>query len=134
MDPWSKVDYSRFIREASMVVEKLPEVIPPSGRVSGRGLMVLPILEARRRRNRGEIAKKGSVPEGFSSWGINRRKGAARGGPGAPGAPWRGQRWGRALWPPGPPWLPSGPSQDLREASDTLIFPIFFPEFFWYFK
>src|ERR1041385_8062225 len=34
-----------------------------------------------------EIAKKGSVPEGFSSQGINRRKGAARGGPGAPGAP-----------------------------------------------
>src|SRR3954471_8877212 len=33
MDPWSKVDYSRFIREASMVVEKLPEVIPPSGSV-----------------------------------------------------------------------------------------------------
>src|SRR4051812_21849521 len=63
MDPWSKVDYSWFIREASMVVEKLPEVVPPSGRVPGRGLLVLSILEARRRRNRGEIAKKGSVLE-----------------------------------------------------------------------
>src|SRR4051812_40200565 len=31
MDPWSKVDYSRHIREASMVMEKLPEVNPPSG-------------------------------------------------------------------------------------------------------
>ena len=61
MDPWSKVDYSRIIREASMVVEKLTEVIPPYGRVPGRGLLVLPILEARWRRNRGEIAKKGSV-------------------------------------------------------------------------
>jgi hypothetical protein len=61
MDPWSKVDYSRLIREASMVVEKLPEVIPPSGRVPGRSLLMLPILEARWRRNRGEIAKKGSV-------------------------------------------------------------------------
>ena len=61
MDPWSKVDYSRHIREASMVVEKLPEVIPPSGRVPGRSLLMLPILEARWRRNRGEIAKKGSV-------------------------------------------------------------------------
>src|SRR3954468_12849180 len=81
MDPWSKGDYSRFIREASMGVEKLPEVIPASGRGPGRGLLVLPILEERRRRNRGEIAKKGSVPEGFSSRGINRRKGAARGGP-----------------------------------------------------
>src|ERR1041385_3231602 len=83
MDPWSKVDYSRFIREASLVVEKLPEVVPPSGRVPGRGLLVLPILEARRRRNRGEITKKGSVPKGFSSQGINWRRGASRGVPGA---------------------------------------------------
>src|SRR4051812_41497988 len=87
MDPWSKVDYSRFIREASMVLETLPEVVPPSDRVPGRGLLVLPILEARRQRNRGEIAKRGSSLEGFSSWVINRRRGAARGGPGAPGAP-----------------------------------------------
>src|ERR1041385_8851089 len=129
MDPWSKVDYSRFIREASMVVDKLPEVVPPSGWVPGRGLLVLPILEARRRRNRGEIKKKGSVPEGFSSRGINRRKGSARGEPGAPGAPLARP----GAWPPGPPWLPSGPSWALREASGTLIFPIFFPEFFWYF-
>ena len=56
------VDYSRLIREASMVVEKLSEVIPPSGRVLGRGLLVLRILEALRRQNRGEIAKKGSLP------------------------------------------------------------------------
>ena len=55
------MDYSRFTQEASMVVEKLPEVVPPSGRVLGRGLLVLPILEARRRRNRGEIAKKGMI-------------------------------------------------------------------------
>ena len=66
MDPWSKVDYSPHILEASMVEEKLPEVDPPSGRVPGRVLMVLPILEARRRRNRGEIAKKGTVFGGFS--------------------------------------------------------------------
>src|SRR3954467_13843739 len=107
MDPRSKLDYSRFMREASMVVEKLPEVVPPSGRVLGRGLLVLPILEARRRRNRGEIAKKGSRLGGFTSRGINRRSGAARGGTGAPGVPWRGQGWGRALCPPGPPWPPS---------------------------
>src|ERR1041385_7548282 len=101
MDPWSKGDYSWFIREASMVVEKLPEVIPPSGRVPGRGLLVLPILEAQRRRNRGDIAKKGSVLEGFSSRGINRRKGAARGGPGAPGAwPRPLAAWGPLSSPP----------------------------------
>ena len=39
MDPWSKVDYSRVIREASMAMEKLPEVDPPSGRVPGQGLL-----------------------------------------------------------------------------------------------
>ena len=36
MDPWSKGDYSRHIREVLMVVEKPPEVNPPSGRVSGQ--------------------------------------------------------------------------------------------------
>src|SRR4051812_39778515 len=46
-----------------MVERRLPEVGPPSGRVPGRGLLVLPISEARRQRNRGEIAKKGSLPE-----------------------------------------------------------------------
>jgi len=70
MDPWSKVDYSRLIREASMVVEKLPVVVLPSDRVPGRVLLMLPILEALRRRNRGEIVKKGSVLEGFGTRGI----------------------------------------------------------------
>src|ERR1041385_6132480 len=105
IDPWSKVDYSRFIREASMVAEKHPEVVPPSGRVPGRGLLVLPILEARRQRNRGEITKKGTVPEGSSSRGINRRRGAARGGPGGPGAPLPRPRG----WPLGPPLDPLWP-------------------------
>src|ERR1041385_7119319 len=117
-----------------MVVENLPEVNPPSGRVPGRDILVLLILEARWRRNRGEIAKKGSCSEGFMSRGINRRKGAARAGPGAPGAPPGTARGGVAPYCRlGPPWLPSGPSQALREASGMLIFPIFFPEFFWYF-
>jgi len=62
MDPWSKGDYSRLIREALMVVERLPEVIPPSGRVPGRGLLMLPILEALRRRNRGENRDAGFLP------------------------------------------------------------------------
>src|SRR4051812_24015930 len=65
MDPWSKVDYSRLIREASMAMEKLPEMNPPSGRVTGQGLLAAPILKRRRRRKREEIAKKGSVLEGF---------------------------------------------------------------------
>src|SRR3954468_2083872 len=90
MDPRSKVDYSWIIREASMVVEKLPEVNPPSGRVPGRGLLVLPILEARRQRNRGEITKKGYVFGGFKRRGKYRRRGQPGGH--------QGSRW--PLWPP----------------------------------
>src|SRR6187399_552389 len=111
MDPWSKVDYSRLIREASMVVEKLPVVVLPSDRVPGRVLLMLPILEALRRRNRGEITKKGFRPRGLRdetnicakggdqrrSRGPRRPPGAARGGA-APA--------GRL----GQPWLPSGPA------------------------
>src|SRR6187399_1275429 len=127
MDPWSKVDYSRLIREASMVVEKLPMVVLPSGRVPGRVLLTLPILEALRQRNRGEIAKKGSVLEGFGTRGIYMRRGAAaRGGAGAPGAPWRGQGWGRARWPPGPPlaplWPTFGSSRSFLYADFSCIF------------
>src|SRR3954464_4789092 len=87
MDPRSKVDYSRIIREASMVEEKLPEVDPPSGRVLGRGLLTLPILEARQRRNRGKIAKKGSVFGRIPSQRIYRRRGASRGATRCLGAP-----------------------------------------------
>ena len=74
--------------------------------------------------------EKGFCPRGFwderdiyakggsqrRSRGPRRPPGAARGGA-APG--------GRL----GLPWLPSGPSLVLREASRTLIFPIFFLEF-----
>src|SRR3954468_12705174 len=90
-----------------MVVEKVPVVILPSGRVTGRVLLALPILEARRRQNRDEIAKKGSRPEGFETCFKYRPKGDVRGLLGAPGAPRRGQ--GGA--PPGrlgPWWPPSG--------------------------
>ena len=118
-----------------MVERRLPEVNPPSGRVPGRGLLVLPILEARRRRNRGEITKKGSVLEGFTSRGINRRKGAGRGGPGAPGAPLARPGVGPRRVAAWAPWLPSGPTRALREASCTLfscIFPgIFLALFIW---
>src|SRR3954463_1040035 len=94
-----------------MVVEKLREVVPPSGRVPGRGLLVLPILEARRRRNRGEIAKKGSCLGVFASRGINRRRGQPGGPPGVQAPPWRGPTLGRAERAPGalvgPLWSPS---------------------------
>ena len=108
-----------------MVVEKLPVVVLPSGRVPGRVLLVLPILEARRRRNRGEIIKKGSVLEGFGTRGVYMPKGVTRSGEGGPGAPLGGQGWGRL----GCPWLPSGPTLVFLEASCTLIFPIFSRDF-----
>src|SRR3954463_16166654 len=134
MDPWSKVDYSRIIREVSMVVEKLQEVNPPSGRVPGRVLLVLPILEARRWRNRDEIVKKGSVLEGFGTRGKYRPKGGISGGLGGPGAPRRGQRGGRATRAPGALVAPLRSYFGCREASGTLIFYIIFPGFFWQFS
>src|SRR4051794_17672490 len=101
MDPWSKADYSRHIREASMAMEKLPEANPPFGRVPGQRLLGAPILK-RRRRNRADIRKKGSLFEGFWTRAKYRRKGASRG-------PTRG---------PGPPWARPHP----RHHATTLIF------------
>ena len=70
-----------------MVVEKLPVVVLPSGRVPGRVLLVLPILEARRQRNIDEIAKKGSRLEGFGRRFKYMPKGGIGGASGGPGAP-----------------------------------------------
>src|SRR3954453_19095841 len=109
MDPWSKGDYSRIVREASMVVEKVPVMILPSGRVPGRVLLALPILEARRRWNRDEIAKKGSRLEGFGTCVKYRPRGSVRGVLGGPRHPPGAARRGAA--PPGrlePWWPPSG--------------------------
>ena len=116
-----------------MVVERLPVVVLPSGRVPGRFLLMLRILEALQRRNRGEIVKKGSVLEGFGTRGIYMRRGqpeAEQGPRRPPGAARGGAAPGGRL---GLPWLPSGPSLVLREASCTLIFPVFFPEFLGHF-
>src|SRR4051812_39210497 len=125
MEPWSKVYYSRLIQEASMVVEKLPEVNPPSGRVPGRGLLALPILEARRRRNRGKIGKKGSVLGGFGTRGIYRRRGHPGGHQGVQVASRRGPTLGRAPCPPrhlvAPP-APRRASRSFRVADFLYIF------------
>src|SRR4051812_9885436 len=110
MDPWSKVEYSRHIREASMVMEGLPEVNPPCGRVPGQRFLVAPILKRRQQRNREEIGKRGSLPRLSSTGGKYRRKGAARGdtrGPGTPLArphPWSLHHgaWGPGGSPPTP--------------------------------
>ena len=134
MDSWSKGDYSQLIREASMVVERLPVVILPSGRVPGRVLLVLPILEARRQRNRDEIAKKGFVLEGFGTRCKYMPKGGISGDLGGPGAPPARPRGGRLGRPPGAPVVPLWPYFGRMEASGTLIFYIIFPGFFWQFS
>ena len=108
-----------------MVVERLPVVILPSGRVPGRVLLVLPILEARRRRNRDEIVKKGSRLEGFGTRYKYMPKGGISGGSGGPGAPRRGQGWGRTIRAPGAPLAPLWPHFWRMEASGALIFYIF---------
>src|SRR3954471_8700873 len=101
MDPWFKVDYSRHIREASIGVGGLPEVIPPSGRVPGQRLMAAPILKWWRCRNREEIGKKAYVFRVSSSRRIYRRRGVAKGPPGDYVPPGRGHPLGRATKAPG---------------------------------
>src|ERR1041385_2866312 len=128
-DPWSKGNYSRHIREASMVERRLPEVVPPSGRVPGRSLLVLPISEARRWRNRGEIVKKGSLLKGFPRRRIYRRRGAARGPPGVQAPPWRGQPLGRATRAPGPLVVALWPHSDSSGRFFCADFYLIFPEF-----
>ena len=125
MDPWSKGDYSRHIREASMAMEGLPEVVTPSDRVPGQLLLSAPILKWRRRRYREEIGNKILIL-GVSSAGAKYRpKGAPRGAKGQQGGcPARPR--GRARDPPralvGP--LPSflGDSGSFRDADFLYIF------------
>src|ERR1043165_5360009 len=104
MDPWSNGENSRHIREASMAMEGLPEVVPPSGRVSGQLLLTAPILK-RRRRDKEEIGERTSLLGVSSSGAIYRQRGATRGSTREPGAPLAGPR-------PRPrhqgAWVPSG--------------------------
>src|SRR3954468_16348960 len=80
MDLWSKGDYSRHIREASMAMDGLPEGVPPSDRVSEQLLQAAPILKRRWRRYRGEIAEKGLIL-GVSTPRAKYRRRGAPGGP-----------------------------------------------------
>src|SRR4051812_45538499 len=101
MDPWSKGDYSRYIREASMAMEGLPEVVPPSGRVPGQLLLAAPILKRRRRRYREEMGKRASIL-GVSSARAKLGEGGHRGAPGIQKGPWRASPPGRATRAHGP--------------------------------
>src|SRR3954468_1153321 len=119
MDPWSKGDYSRHIREASVAMDGLPEGVPPSGRVPGQLLLAAPILKRRRRRYREENGNRRSIL-GVSSAGTKYRpKGAPRGATGQPGGCLAHPRGGGGARDP--PGALVGPSLVLREASGTLI-------------
>src|SRR4051812_41370792 len=100
-----------------MVEGKLPEVDPPSDRVPGKSLLALPILEARRRRNRGEIAKKGSVFRGFASRRLNMQRGQPGGPPGVQAATQRGPTLGCSTWPLGHQVGPLRPSSRAPELA-----------------
>src|SRR3954466_4002171 len=109
-DLWSKGEYSRHIREASMAMDGLPEGVPPSGKVPEQLLQAAPILKRRWQRYRGEIGKKGFVSGVSSPRGKYRRRGAPGGPTSQPGVPLARPRVGPRqgpFWPPGgvPPSL-----------------------------
>src|ERR1041385_4424965 len=105
MDPWSKRVYSKHIREASMVMDGLPEGVPPSGRVPGQLLLAAPILKRRRRRYREENGNNRLIL-GVSSAGTKYRpRGAPTGATGQPGGCLASPRAGPRQ---GPSWGPGG--------------------------
>src|SRR3954468_10878897 len=148
MDPWSKGDYSRHIREESMAMDGLPEGVPPSGRVPGQLLQAAPILK-RRRRYRGEFVRKRSILGVSTPRGKYRRRGASRGPTRQSGGSLARLRVGPRHLPswrpaggarPGPGWgprpLPPGclvvaplPSLDDSESLCCADFFYIFPEF-----
>src|SRR3954462_14119225 len=117
-----------------MTMDGLPEGVSPSGRVPGQLLQSAPILKRRRRRNKEEFVKKGSVLGVSTLRGKYRRRGVSRGPTRKPGGllarprvgPRQGPSWSLVDPPPLPPLV-------IPEGSLTLIFNIIFPEFFGHF-
>ena len=116
-------DYSRNIREASMAMEGLPEVVPPSGRVTGQLLLAAPILKRRRRRYGEEFVNNRSILGDSSAGAKYRPKEGVRGPPGSQEASWHGPTPGRATRVPGPLVVALWPHFGF---SGTLIFYIIF--------
>src|ERR1043165_1881779 len=80
-------------------MDGLTEGVPPCGRVAGQLLQAAPILKRRRRRYRGEFARKRSILGVSTPRGKYRRKGH-RGDPqGSQEGARHGPRWGRARDP-----------------------------------
>src|ERR1041384_2501926 len=130
-DPWSKGDYSRHIREASMAMDGLPEGVPPSGRVPEQLLQTTPIWKRQRRRYRGEFAKVRSILGVSTPRAKYRRRGASRGPTRQPGGLLARPRVGpRHL----PSWLAGGGPPALSWFFGKLprcLFFIYFFRIFW---
>ena len=71
-----------------MAMDGLPEGVSPSGRVPEQLLQAAPILKRRRRRNREEFAKKGSVLGVSTPRAKYRRRGAPGDPPVSQEGPW----------------------------------------------
>ena len=103
-----------------MEMEGLPEVIPPSGRVSGHRLLAAPILKRWWRRYREEIGKKTCILGVSCAGGIYRRRGQPEGPLVVQAPPWRGQPLGRGTRASGPLvvalWPHPGVSGGFRDA------------------
>ena len=124
--PWThgpRWDYSRSIPEAIMVMEEPPEINPPSDRVPGQELLLIPISGLRWRRNSGENMENESSLRISSTKGINRRKVGHQGWAhlarrqGGAASPWPRQV---AAWPGG-----GSPLAPLR-ASGVFLHKRFF--------
>src|SRR3954463_14681789 len=108
----------------------LPEGVPPSGRVPRQLLQAAPILKWRRRRYRGEFARKRSILGVSTPRGKYRRRGHREGPRGSQEGAWRGPGWGRATCPPG--CLVVAPLLSLDDSGSFCCadFLYIFPEIF----
>src|SRR3954471_7285905 len=101
-----------------MAMDGLSEGVPPSGRVSGQLLQAAPILK-RRRRYRGEFAKKRSILGVSTPRAKYRRRGASRGPTGMPGGLLARPRVGSRQ---GPFWsLVVAPLRCLRDSGSFRV-------------
>src|ERR1041385_8998979 len=108
-----------------MVMDGLPEGIPPSGRMPGQLLLAAPILKRRRRRYREENGNSRSILGISSAWAKYRPKGAPRGATGQPGGLLARPRVGSCQ---GPSWGSGGSTPFGALAPGTNII---FPGFIW---
>src|SRR3954465_2420840 len=111
MDPWSKVDYSRFIREASMVVESSRRwFLAPAGC-----------------REDGSWCSRSWKRGGGGTEERSRKRVLSERVSGREGYIGEGLGGGRARWPPGPPlaplWPHLGSSRSFLYADFSYIFP-----------